>query len=66
MRFCQTKFFIFENNDEIAFPQSMIDAVNKASFEMAAHFHDMSEYGKKGASDILVDNCYKADGDFFC
>jgi regulator of replication initiation timing len=59
MRFCQTKFFIFGSNDETAFAQSMIDAVNKASFEMAAHFDDMSEYGKKGASDILVDNCYR-------
>lgn len=59
MRFCQTKFFIFGSNDENAFAQSMIDAVNKASFEMAAHFDDMSEYGKKGASGILVDNCYR-------
>lgn len=59
MRFCQTKFFIFGSNDETAFAQSMIDTVNKASFEMAAHFDDMSQYGKKGANDILVDNCYR-------
>jgi hypothetical protein len=59
MRFCQPKFFIFGNNDETAFPQSMIDAVNKTSTEMATHFNEMSEYGKVGAAGILVDNCYR-------
>jgi hypothetical protein len=44
MRFCQPKFFIFGNNDEAAFPQSMIDAANKASAEMASHFDEMSDY----------------------
>jgi len=59
MRFCQPKFFIFGNNDEAAFPQSMIDAVNKTSTEMATHFNEMSQYGKEGATGILVDNCYR-------
>jgi hypothetical protein len=59
MRFCQPKFFIFGNNNETGFPQSMIDSVNKTSGEMAAHFHEMSEYGKEGASGILVNNCYR-------
>jgi regulator of replication initiation timing len=58
-RFCRPKFFIFRNNDETAFLQSMIDAVNKTSVEMAAHFHGMSKYGKEGASEILIDNCYR-------
>jgi hypothetical protein len=58
-RFCQPKFFIFGNNDETAFPQSMIDVVNKTSTEMATHFNEMSEYGKEGGSGILVDNCYR-------
>ncbi len=59
MRFCQPKFFIFENRDEASFPQSMIDAVNKASTEMALHFDEMSEYGKNGAPSPVVDNCYR-------
>jgi regulator of replication initiation timing len=59
MRFCQPKFFIFDNRDETAFPQSMIDAVNKASAEMALHFDEMSEYGKNGADSHIVDNCYR-------
>ena len=59
MRFCQPKFFIFGNNDETAFLQSMVDAVNKTSTEMAMHFNEMSEYGKEGATGILVDNCYR-------
>lgn len=58
-RFCQPKFFIFGNNDETAFPQSMIVAINKTSIEMATHFREMSKYGKEGATETLVNNCYR-------
>lgn len=59
MRFCQAKFFVFGDHDESGFPQSMIDAVNKAAKELFDYFNEMSEYGKGGASGVLVDNCYK-------
>jgi len=58
LRFCQSKFFIFGNRDEAGFPQSTIDAVNKASAEMTLHFNEMSDYGKNGAPAPVVDNCY--------
>jgi hypothetical protein len=58
MRFCQPKFFIFGNRDETAFPQSTIDAVDKAASEMALHFNEMSDYGKNGATASVVDSCY--------
>lgn len=58
MRFCQAKFFMLDNHDESAFPQSVIDSVNKTARELLEHFNEMSELGKKGGSGIVVDNCY--------
>jgi hypothetical protein len=59
MRFCQAKFFIIGNRDEAKFPQAMIDAINKAARELHQHFDDMSKYGKEGASNVLVETCYR-------
>jgi regulator of replication initiation timing len=58
-RFCQAKFFMLENRDESSFPSSMIFSVNTTARDLQNHFDQMSELGKKGASGVSVDNCYK-------